>query len=245
MDIASEADIPFLICTPTWRANKARVSASGINPAINSDAVCFMQNLCENQSSPAEIRIGGLIGCKNDCYKPDEALTAAESEHFHSWQINQLADAGVDFLIAQTLPSVEEARGIAKAMAATGLPYIISFVISRDGVVLDGTKLNKAVDSLDSITQRKALGYMVNCAYPEFLCAEKQPAKLFNRLIGYQANAYSLDHSELEGSGRLQAETVAQWGEAMLELHRSYGVNMLGGCCGTGAEHLRFIVGKR
>jgi methionine synthase I (cobalamin-dependent) len=27
----------------------------------------------------------------------------------------------------------------------------------------------------------------------------------------------------------------------MLELHRTFGVKVLGGCCGTDAEHLRYL----
>jgi len=49
-----------------------------------------------------------MIGCKNDCYKPNEGLPASESEQFHAWQIDQLARAGVNFLIAETLPNIEE-----------------------------------------------------------------------------------------------------------------------------------------
>jgi len=245
MDIASKAALSFLMYTPTWRANRQRVMESGAYPSINTDAVRFMQGLREAQGSKTVIKIGGLIGCKNDCYRPEEALSAAESELFHAWQIAQLAIAGVDFLIAQTLPSVEEAKGIAKAMELTGLPYVISFVISRDGSVLDGTDLDTAIAAVDAVTERKPLGFMVNCAYPGFLCAEKQKQSLFDRLIGYQGNASSLDHKELDGADTLQAESVTAWGDAMLELHHSYGVKMLGGCCGTGVEHLRYIVGKR
>ncbi len=246
IDIALEAELPFLMCTPTWRANQARVIESNADRSINADAVRFMKELRNAQSSVnGVIKIGGMIGCKNDCYKPDEGLSAAESEQFHSWQIEQLARAGVDFLFAATLPNIEEAKGIAAAMEVTGIPYIISFVISRDGYVLDGTELSEAVAMIDSETNQKPLGFMVNCAYPTFLCADKQPSKLFNRLIGYQANASSLDHCDLDGADQLEKENVSDWGEKMLELNRSYGVKILGGCCGTGDEHLRYIIGSR
>lgn len=245
IDISLEAKIPLLICTPTWRTNQARVSESNVSQSINADAVHFMQKLRNTrQSDNGMIKVGGLIGCKNDCYKPNEGLSAAESEEFHFWQVDQLARAGVDFLIAATLPNIEEAKGMAKSMEQTGIPYIISFVISRDGLVLDGTDLNVAFDVIDEITNHKPLGFMVNCAYPTFLCAAKQPAKLFKRLIGYQANASSLDHSDLDGSDQLEAENVSDWGEEMLELNRSYGIKILGGCCGTGDEHLRYLVGR-
>ena len=243
IDIADEAELPFLMCTPTWRANKSRVYESNVSQSINTDASYLMKAIRDSQSSSKlVIKIGGMIGCKNDCYLPDEGLSIADSEQFHSWQIDQLANAGVDFLIAETLPNIAEATGIAKAMATTGLPYIISFVINRNGNVLDGTGLSEAIDFIDSNTSIKPLGYMVNCAYPSFLSADLQPEDLFTRLIGCQANASSLDHCDLDNSDVLSVEEVSEWGDAMLGLNRGYGIKILGGCCGTGREHLRYIV---
>jgi homocysteine S-methyltransferase len=213
---------------------------------MNIDAVHFLQGLRKARQQDRDmIKIGGLLGCKNDCYKPDEGLSARESQAFHSWQIDQLAEAGVDFLIAETLPNVEEAKGIARAMEKTGIPYIISFVISRDGRVLDGSDLDTAMDEIDSEVREKPLGFMVNCAYPSFLCAAKRPPDFFNRLIGIQANASSLDQCDLDGSDRLEQETVSDWGDEMLALNRSHGVKMLGGCCGTSVAHLEYLVADR
>ena len=183
-----------------------------------------------------------MIGSKNDGYNPSEGLSAYEAEEFHAWQIDQLAQAGVDYLIAATLPNVEEAIGIAKAMGKTGLPYIISFVISRDGRVLDGTDFSAAIDRIDSSTKQKPLGFMVNCSYPSFFCAAKQPASLFTRIIGCQANASALDHCDLDCVDQLKAEAVSDWGKEMFMLNRSYGVKIMGGCCGTTAEHLLYLV---
>ena len=243
MDIALEAKTPFLMCTPTWRASRDRVLESKARLSINGDAVGFMQTLRSRQRSGQDrIKIGGLVGCKNDCYKPDQGLTVSESEYFHSWQTEQLAEAGVDFLIAQTLPNVQEAKGIARAMERTGIPYVISFVISRDGHILDGTDLTTAMDFIDSGARQLALGFMVNCAYPTFLCAAKQPAALFDRLVGFQANASSLDHCDLDGSDRLEQDDVSDWGDAMLALNGAYRVKILGGCCGTSRTHLKYIV---
>ena len=153
-----------------------------------------------------------------------------------------MANAGVDFLLAATLPAVSEATGIALAMEKTTLPFIISFVVNRNGYILDGSSLEKAFMEIDSICSRPPLGYMINCAYPSFIKAESQPKAALSRLIGYQANASSRDHSELDGAKSLQADDIKDWGERMLELNRKYDVKMLGGCCGTGFEHLQYII---
>jgi S-methylmethionine-dependent homocysteine/selenocysteine methylase len=242
ISIAIRAELPFIMCTPTWRANYKRVTESGFNLNINSDAVGFMKDLRDAQGSGATmIKIGGLVGCKNDCYKPEEGLSISEAERFHCWQTEQLARAGVDFLIAETLPNIEEAIGIAKAIEKTATPYIISFVINRSGCVLDGTGLWEAVKSIDAETRQQPLCYMVNCSYPTFLCAEKQPTNLFSRLIGYQANASALNHCDLDESTQLETEDVADWGDEMLKLNRKYGIKILGGCCGTGVTHLKYL----
>lgn len=245
MDIAVKAKMPFLSTTPTFRADKERVSAAAAPKSINRDAVHFLQeirNSIQQDNQSDNIKIGGIIGPKNDCYKPLDGLSASESEQFHAWQINQLAEAGADFLMTATFPNVEEAKGAASAMSRTGIPYLISFVITRDGNVMDGTSLSDAITRIDAEARVLPLGYMVNCAYPTFLCADRQPAALFNRFIGYQANASSLDHCDLDGSDQLKTEAISDWGDEMILLNRSYGVKILGGCCGTGNAHLQYLV---
>lgn len=246
MDLALNAGLPSVVITPSWRTNKARVFDSGFPRTINQDAVAFLQKIRASKNDRGgSIQIGGMVGCRNDCYLPEEGLSASEAEHFHSWQIEQLVEGGVDFLTTQTIPTVQEALGIAKAMEITGVPYVISFVINRAGYVLDGTCLQEAIEIIDSNTEQNPLGYMVNCAYPSFLCPAKQPARVFKRLIGYQANASSLDHCDLDKADELKADDISEWGDLMLELNQTYGVQILGGCCGTGVAHLQYLIDHR
>ncbi len=241
MALSLQANLPMLVCTPTWRASKDRVLASGVSKTINADAVSFMQEIRLDES----IQIGGMIGCKNDCYLPAEGLSVAEAESYHAWQIEQLAHSGVDFLIAETLPSVQEALGIAKAMSATKAPYIISFVISREGCVLDGNSLDAAIAFIDANVHNKPIGYMVNCAHPSFLRPEIHSPATFTRLLGFQANASSLDHCDLENATELKTDSISEWGKLMLDLHKTHGMKILGGCCGTGLDHLKYLVENR
>ena len=236
--IADKAGLPLMLCTPTWRANRERVLASGLPETINRDAVGFLKEIRGDRGS---VRIGGLIGCRNDGYKPEQGLAAGESESFHSWQIEEFAASGADYLIAETINTVSEAEGIARAMEKTGLPYIISFVIGRDGCILDGTSLLDGILAVDKVVQERPLGFMVNCAWPGFLNAEEQPQELFRRLIGFQANGSSLDHADLDQAEEWPSDEIEDWGEAMLDLNRRYGMKVLGGCCGTGAGHLEYL----
>ncbi len=243
ISVAYKARVPIVICTPTWRANKERLSEIKFTGDVNSDAVRFLKQLRDKWGSwEKNILIGGLVGCKNDCYKPSEGLVPREAYSFHSWQLNKLAEAGVDFLIAETLPAAPEAKGIAQAMSKTGVPYFICFVINRKGNILDGNTLEYAISDIDSVCNPPPTGFMINCSYPSFLNANKQPISIFSRLIGYLANASSLDQSELEDSKSLEADDVTDWGNQMIELNKKYSVKILGGCCGTNVHHLQYIV---
>lgn len=133
-------------------------------------------------------------------------------------------------------------RELEKVYRGTEIPYILSFMINRNGQVLDGTDLWDAIRYIDSETSYQALGFMVNCSYPTFLNPEEQPKALFSRLLGFQANSSSLSHSELDGSAELQIEDVSEWASEMLKLHGDYGVKILGGCCGTDERHLQSLL---
>lgn len=244
LTIAKDRRLPMLVCTPTWRANKERVLSAGENSRINRHSVTFLQDLVKamDGGSNLEVRVGGTLGCKNDCYLPEEALSAQVSEDFHRWQVDELAAGGVDYLIAVTLPEVQEAIGLARAMAQSGLPYFVSFVVGKDGKVLDGTPLDQAMAMLDDSVEKSPTGYFVNCSYPAYLDISGFSTASANRLIGFQANASSLSHSELEGASEVKSEPISEWTSSMRRLNLELGVKVLGGCCGTDARHLNSLV---
>lgn len=242
LDIANKTNFPFFICAPTWRANKENIDTSGVDKNLNIDAVKFMHELRSDYPNLKDkIMIGGIVGPKNDCYQPDEGLSSQEAEEFHSWQIEQLKTGGVDFIIAETIPNINEALGIAKACSKKNIDYIISFVISRSGKILDDTELWGATQIIDNSVNNIPIGYSVNCAHPSFLCADKQPKKLFDRFIGYLANASDLDHCDLENADELNTDDVTNWGNEMLKLNNKFGVKILGGCCGTDANYISYL----
>ena len=213
VDAAHSSSLPIILFTPTWRANPERVSRSVLRErSVNTDGVAFVRTIRDeltSDSSP-EIFIGGLIGCRNDCYDSSQALTVDESQSFHQDQINQLADAGVDFLFASTLPAVSEATGMAKAMSKTSLPYVLSFVVDQSGAVLDGRSLVEAVKEIDTKVDRLPLGYFANCVHPEVMHRGLDRiggiASISNRLIGFQGNTSRQDPRKFDSLKELDTE---------------------------------------
>ncbi len=243
LEVAKKAELPILLSAPTWRVNKERINEASAPASINRDAVTFMKEFKARYiSDKSEIIVGALLAPKNDCYSPEAALGRRQAAESHGWQIDELVEADPDVIIAQTMPAISEALGMADRLAASGKPYIISFVINRLGKVLDGTSLAEAIDKVDQTAVSPPTGYMVNCVYPTFLNAENQSPDFFKRLIGIQANASSKDHDQLDGSEQLQQDPLPDWGKNMLRLHKDFGVKILGGCCGTDHTYLQYLV---
>jgi S-methylmethionine-dependent homocysteine/selenocysteine methylase len=242
-NIALAANLPFFFCAPTWRVNPERVEAGGFDKNLNRQAVEFAIQLKERwQDESSPVFAGALLGPKNDCYTPAETLPEEEAVAFHAWQVNELVETGTDYLLVQGMPAVSETLGFAKLMSDSGVPYILSFVINKLGQVLDGTPLVEAVQQIDDAVKTPPVGYMVNCVYPTFIQAERQPTELFERLIGIQANASSKSHDELDGSLETIRDDINDWTREMLKLNHEFGVKILGGCCGTDDTYLRSLV---
>lgn len=250
INITVESGLPMLLFTPTWRTNAERIKqAKIIDKDVNLDCYNFMAEIRDSCGEYAKkIYIGGLVGCKGDAYKPEEALLPAEAEEFHLYQIECLVNAGVDFLIADTIPAVSEAMGLAKVMARTHKPYIVSFIIRDNGTLLDGTPLSTAIALIDSEVEPKPIGYTVNCVHPTILkkallhpanhCLERK------RMLGLMANASAKSPEELDNAIHLEAEKPETWAKDMIALHKEVGIKIMGGCCGTNNHHIQSLVNK-
>jgi S-methylmethionine-dependent homocysteine/selenocysteine methylase len=249
LDIAKFSDLPIIILTPTWRTNKERTGIANTDlKKINTDAFFFVGNIRKSYGSFSEkVFIGGLTGCKGDAYKPEEALNENDAYHFHKEQMQILADAGVDFLFASTLPALAEAIGIAKAMSETEKDYVISFVIRDNGKLLDGTMLTDAIKIIDDSVATPPLFYLTNCIHPDvlhksFLNLKDEDDILRKRLFGIQANASSKSPEELDTLENLDADSPVNWARGMVDLNKKYNLKILGGCCGTDARFISSVV---
>lgn len=248
LDIGRESGLPLLLSTPTWRASQERIHAAGYAGAdVNGDNVRFLRGVVEGYAGYADqVVICGLMSCRGNAYRPGDAMDVGGAARFHSWQAGKLAAAGVDFLLAATLPAVGEAAGLAFALAATGKPYVISFVVRADGTLLDGTPLKDAVAMIDDTVTPPPWAYLINCTHASFAKSAlthqtNSSATVRRRVIGLLANTAALSPEELDDSTCLVEEDPELFGSAVATLHRDLGLKILGGCCGTDDRHIRSL----
>jgi homocysteine S-methyltransferase len=246
-------DLPVQIGTPTFRAGPERVRRAGLTEAdavrrINGEAVRFHQALRRECGAHAgEVYIAGVIGPKGDAYRPAEALGTDEARAYHAPQARALAEAGVDLLFAPTFPALSEAAGVAGAMADTGLPSVVSFVITAQGTLLDGTPIHEAIARIDVVSPPAF--YTISCVHPS-VCREalrrqgSGEALVRRRLFGIKANTSTRPAGELAQLGRLDTEGPEHFVEELLAAGREFGFQVLGGCCGTDQRHIECLADR-
>jgi homocysteine S-methyltransferase len=197
-------------------------------------------------SSPYPVYVAGVVGPSGDAYTPGAALPAKEAREYHAVQIEALAESGVDLLYAPTFPAVEEALGVSAAMAKSGLPHVVSFVLGRDGRVLDGTPLHAAIERIDA--EAPPLYYSISCVHTSVVARalrdEAASELVGRRLLELKANASALSTEELVRLDHLEGDDPERFAAGMCEIHREFGLRVLGGCCGTDDRHIRALAAK-
>jgi len=171
-----------------------------------------------------------------DCYHPERVPDDAALEREHAEHVRHLADAGVDAILVETINAVREGRAALRAVRATGLPALVSFVCWRGATLLSGEPL---ADAARVAQGEGACAVLVNCLPPsnvapclEALAAQPLPFGAYPNL-GEPEDELGFRRSE-ELAPELFAENAARWVDS--------GARILGGCCGTTPAHLAALV---
>ena len=242
--IARKYHLPFLAATPTRRADPERLKRAGRNESVWKENLAFLKAIRDR--SGIEMYAGGMLGCRGDAYTGEGALPESDAYRLHRRQAEAFREGGADYLYAALLPTLPEAIGMARALAATGLPYLLSFTIRRDGKLIDGNTIHEAVAAIDAAGPKPPLCYLAGCVHPNIVYeALSQPFNRSNlirsRFSGIQGNTSALSYAELDGSRELRGSDPEEFADAMIRLKQDMGFRILGGCCGTDSRHLEAV----
>ncbi|HSV51809.1 MAG TPA: homocysteine S-methyltransferase family protein [Burkholderiaceae bacterium] len=244
---ASTPGAGFVLETPTWRASADWGLLLGHDAAtlaaVNIAAADLVRGLRDAWHSRIEggIVLSGIIGPRGDGYVVDRISSAADAQAYHRPQAQALKDGGVDMLAAVTMTHLDEAVGVVRAARDVGLPVSVSFTVETDGRLPSGMTLREAIERLDVDTPPDYFG--INCAHPlHFETVLGRGDAWTTRIRSVRANASTLSHAELDAATELDIGDVAGLGDCYRRLRGPLAqLNVLGGCCGTDARHLRAI----
>lgn len=233
--VAAGAD---LLTTNTFRTTRRALAAAGvaIEPReLTTLAVGLARRAAAEAARP--VWVLGSIAPLEDCYRPDLAPLSETMLAEHSELARDLAVAGVDALLVETMNTRREALAAIAAARATGLPVLASFVANPAGQLFDGTPLEEMVTALLAAPVEAVL---VNCTAAAVVdrmvpalaaLAGSTPFGAYAN-IGFPDEVAGFTPSAEVGPEDYAAH-AARWVAA--------GASIVGGCCGTGPEHIAAI----
>lgn len=248
-DIAKSGSLGLAIDAPTWRANADWGSLLGLSEAelaaVNGRAMELMREIADALDVD-DMRIGGTIGPRGDGYRPGARMTSSEARAYHAAQAEALAAAGAEAICALTITYADEATGIARAVADTGIPVTISFTVETNGRLPDGTTLGDAIDMVDTATDGAVAWFGINCAHPTHMMPGLSPgAGWMDRIGQVRGNASRMSHADLDEADELDAGDPGEFGTSHRPLRALLpAVQVIGGCCGTDRRHVAALAGE-
>jgi S-methylmethionine-dependent homocysteine/selenocysteine methylase len=190
-----------------------------------------------------KVSIAGVLSPLEHSFRPDLVPPEKQCLAEHSELAGVMKEAGVDFLLLESMNTIREARAACHAARSVGLPVWVSFVVRENARLLGGEPL---ADAVCAVEEAGAEVVAVNCAPPDDITtALAELRKHVRVLAGVWAHIGRYDppswkfgfYPRFSGTDAIPPERYA---EAAREW-RKLGAQVIGGCCGTTPAHVRAL----
>src|SRR5580704_16337987 len=231
--------------TNTFGANRFRLARHGLGgkmAEINAAGVRLarqaVERLKEKQSGNAEITawVAGSVGPLGVRLEPLGKTGLDEARAAFAEQIGILAENGVDLLIIETMPALNEAHEALEAAKAVAphLPVLVMVTVDDEGNCLDGSSPAQAAALL---TEWGASAIGVNCSTgPTTVLTAAEAMRAATTLpLAAMPNAGLPRAVEGRNIYLCSPEYMASFARKAI----AAGVQLVGGCCGTTPNHIR------
>ncbi len=238
--------------TDTFRANCLTLTDYGLQDRtldINRAAAQIARREADRFAADTGIPrfVAGSMGPSGMLPSSDDPdlsqVTFDELANIFSEQAQALVEGGVDVLLLETSQDILEVRaaivGINRYFQAAGvrIPIQVQITLDTSGRMLFGTDIGSALTTLEALPI-DVIG--INCSTgPEHMA---QPVRFLvehsTRPISVLPNAGLPINVDGEAVYPMQPDPFAQ----MLSEFVDWGVNVVGGCCGTTPEHLQRLI---
>jgi homocysteine S-methyltransferase len=227
--------------TNTFGANRIRLARHGLaNKAreINQAGVRIAREAAEHlkEKQAGEAWVAGSVGPLGVRLEPLGKTGLDEAREAFAEQIAALAEAGVDLLIIETMPALNEAHealAAAKAVAPE-LPVLVMVTVDDEANCLDGSSPQQAAALL---TEWGASAIGVNCSTgPTIVLTAIEAMRPATTLpLAAMPNAGMPRAVEGRNIYLCSPEYMASFARKAINA----GAQIVGGCCGTTPNHIR------
>jgi len=171
-------------------------------------------------------------------------ITYTELKATYSEQVRGLLDGGADMLIVETCQDLLQTKAALAAIfehfqeTKRRVPVIAQVTIETFGTMLNGTEINAALTALepfpiDVIGMNCGTGPKHMTESIRYLC-ENAP-----KYVSVLPNA---GLPQVKDGAQHYDETPESFTAQVIHFAKDFGVNIVGGCCGTTPAHLKMVV---
>ena len=227
--------------TNTFGANRFRLSRHGLGgkvAEINTAGVRIAREAVNHlrEKQAGEAWVAGALGPLGVRLEPLGKTGLEEARAAFAEQIRALAEAGVDLLIIETMPALNEAREalLAAEETAPHLPVLVMVTVDDESNCLDGASPEHAAALL---TEWGADAIGVNCSTgpTTVLTAIETMRKATSLPLAAMPNAGMPRAVEGRNIYLCSPEYMASFARKAI----AAGTQFVGGCCGTTPNHIR------
>ena len=227
-----------LILTNSFGGNRYRLKlhqAESRAGEINRLAARIARRVADAAGRP--VIVAGSMGPTGEIFAPIGSLSHEDGVAAFTEQALALREGGADVLWIETLSSQEELGAAVEGAAAAALPIVVTMSFDTNGRTMMGITppaFGRLAQSLP--VQIAAIGANCGTGASELIAtvagiAEARPEAIIVAKGNCGIPEYHDGHIHYSGTPELMAEYARMAIDA--------GARIIGGCCGTTAEHLR------
>ncbi|MCM8787469.1 MAG: homocysteine S-methyltransferase family protein [Candidatus Omnitrophica bacterium] len=223
-----------IIYTSTFGANRIKLSEYGISDVVNLNAQ--LATLAK-KTADKRVLVAGDIGPTGKFIQPFGDLSFEEAVNIFKEQVKGLLLGGVDLFVVETIMDIQEARAALLAIKELSDKFVmVTMTFEKSGRTLEG---NHPLSCLITLQSLGADAFGFNCSTgPESILKIIKIVKPFATLpIVAKPNAGLPRIYENESIFDMREEVFAKWAKKLALA----GANFIGGCCGTGPEHIKYL----
>ena len=224
--ITSSYQLSYLGCSKRgWSESKTDQALRG-STQLAKDAVTASGRVVKVAASVGPYGAALADGSE---YKGNYGVTKSFLKDFHARRLEVLISTSPDLLALETMPDTFEVEVLLELLSDCPIPYWVSYSCKAGSQTNAGQSFTEAVS-----LAKNAMAVGINCTAPELITDLLLSAEGIKPFVVYPNSGRSWNAKTKEWEGSSQAG----FDELLIKSWISAGAQIIGGCCGIGADEI-------